>query len=145
MYTLLPSKSIDKSLMNSSTWNLQENLNGFVSPGPSPARWALPGAPVARKSLMPYNCCNYQANTWGRWPGRCCRTGVHMGWRAPPSRRAIPSEDLGRSGTEGVPVTSWKSPHFTFLKNHVEGTSWLWNTGVSITHFASRAPTVKIL
>ena len=61
MYTLLPSKSIDKSLMNSSTWNLQEYLNGFVSPGPSPARWALPGTPVARKSLMPYNCFNCQA------------------------------------------------------------------------------------
>ena len=46
---------------NPSPSDLQVNLNGFFSPGPPSARWALPGTPVARKSLMPYNCFNFQA------------------------------------------------------------------------------------
>ena len=40
--------------MTSRTSDLQINLNGFFSPSPPSARRALPGAPVARNSLMPY-------------------------------------------------------------------------------------------
>ena len=46
---------------NPSPSDLQVNLNGFFRPSPPSARRALPGAPVARNSLMPYSCCNYEA------------------------------------------------------------------------------------
>ena len=50
-----------KTSDNLSPSDLQVNLNGFFSPSPPSALRALPGAPVARKSLISYNCFNCQA------------------------------------------------------------------------------------
>ena len=65
-----------------------------------------------------------------------------MGWRAPPSRWAIPSEDLGRSGTEGVPVTSCSLLLFTSLHNDVLENLSIIATRVTLANFEQLCHTV---